>query len=49
MNMISVKYVSAHTGHELRPLELNYLQLPKSTEEVSSVGIPPERIVQGIE
>ncbi len=50
---INVQYISAHTGHELGPNELKYLQLPKSTkEEVSmkiSAGIPPERILQGIE
>lgn len=48
---VNVKYVSAHTGHELGPNELKFLQLPKSTkEDVSmkiSMGIPPERILQG--
>ena len=49
---ITVKYISAHTGHDLGPQELKYLPLPESTkEEVSmkiSLGIPPERILQGM-
>ena len=48
---ISVKYVSAHTGHNLGPQELKHLPLPASTkQEVAmkiSMGIPPERILQG--
>ena len=48
---ITVKYVSAHTGHDLGPQEVKYLPLPESTkQEVStkiSMGIPPERILQG--
>ena len=48
---ITVKYVSAHTGHDLGPQELKYLLLPGSTkQEVAtkiSMGIPPERILQG--
>ena len=50
---ISVKYVSAHTSHDLGPQELKHLPLPESTKaEVSSkisLGIPPERILQGIQ
>ena len=48
---ITVKYVSAHTGHDLGPQEVKYLPLPESTkQEVStkiSMGIPPERILHG--
>ena len=52
---ISVKYVSAHTSHDLGlgPQVLKHLPLPESTKaEVSSkisLGIPPERILQGIQ
>ena len=46
---ITVKYVSAHTGHDLAPEELKYLPLPESTKwEVSmkiNMGIPSERII----
>ena len=49
---IAVKYISAHTGHDLGPHELKHLPLPESTkQEVSmkiSLGIPPERILQGM-
>ena len=48
---ITVKYVSAHTGHDLDPQELKYLPPPESTkQEVCmkiSMGIPPERILHG--
>ena len=48
---ITVKCVSAHTGHDLGPQEVKYLPLPESTkQEVStkiSMGIPPERFLQG--
>ena len=30
---ITVKYISAHTGHDLGPQELKYLPLPESTKE----------------
>ena len=49
---ITVQYVSAHTGHELGPQELKYLQLTESTKEEVYMkigqGIPPKRILQGI-
>ena len=49
---IAVKYISAHTGHDLGPHDLKHLPLPDSTkQEVSmkiSLGIPPERILQGM-
>ena len=48
---VSVKYISAHTGHDLGPQELKYLPLPNSTKEQVamkiSAGIPPDRILQG--
>ena len=47
-----VIYISAHSGHELGPQELQHLSLPKSTkEEISmktSIGVPAERILHGI-
>ena len=50
---ITVRYVSAHTGHDLGPQELKHLPLPESTkQEVSTkitLGIPPERILQGMD
>lgn len=49
---IAVRYVSAHTGHELGPDELKHLPLPRSTkEEISvkmSMGVPAERLLKGI-
>lgn len=48
---ITVKYISAHTGHDLGPQELKFLPLPTSTKEQVakkiSAGIPPDRILQG--
>lgn len=48
---IYVKYISAHTGHDLGPQEFKYLPLPKSTKEQVamkiSAGIPPCRILEG--
>lgn len=48
---VLVKYISAHTGHDLGPQELKCLPLPLSTkEEVArkiSIGVPPNRILQG--
>ena len=48
---VDVKYISAHTGHELGTSELCHLPLPKSVkEEIAmkiSMGIPPERIIEG--
>ena len=49
---IEVKYISAHTAHELGTSELPHLPLPKGVkEEVAlkiSMGIPSERIMEGI-
>ena len=49
---VEVKYISAHTAHELGTLELPHLPLPKGVkEEVAlkiSMGIPAERIMEGI-
>ena len=43
---VEVKYITAHTNHQLDSVELPYLPLPKSArEEVAlkvSKGIPPE-------
>ena len=45
---IEVKYITAHSGHELGAKELAFLPLPKSTKESVAVkvsqGIPAERI-----
>ena len=44
---VSVTYISAHT-HELGPQELKHMPLPGSTkEEVATLGVPPERILEG--
>ena len=49
---VEVKYISAHTAHELGTSELPHLPLPKGVkEEVAlkiSTGIPSERIMEGI-
>lgn len=49
---VAVRYISAHTGHELGQQELKHLPLPRSIkEEVSmkmSMGVPAERLLQGI-
>jgi hypothetical protein len=49
---VEVKYISAHTSHELGTPELPHLPLPKSVkEEIAmkiSTGIPPERILEGL-
>ena len=49
---VEVKYISAHTAHELGTSELPHLPLPKGVkEEVAlqiSMGIPSERIMEGI-
>ncbi len=38
---VSVKYISAHTGHDLGPQELKYLPQPQSTkEQVAMIKIP---------
>ncbi len=48
---IVVRYISAHTGHELGSQELKCLPLPASTKEQValkvSIGIPSARILQG--
>lgn len=48
---VEVKYISAHTGHELGMPELPHLPLPNSVKEEIAVkinmGIPPERIMEG--
>ena len=48
---VSVKYISAHSGHDLGPQELKCLPLPSCTkEEVAvklAIGIPPNRILKG--
>ena len=48
---VEVKYISAHSSHDLGTTELPYLPLPKGVkEEVAiklSLGIPPERIMEG--
>ena len=49
---VEVKYISAHTAHELGTSELPHLPLPKGVkEEVAlkiSMGIPSEQIMEGI-
>ena len=48
---IEVKYISAHSNHDLGTMELPYLPLPKGVKEEIAVkinlGIPPERIMEG--
>lgn len=48
---VSVRYISAHTGHDLGSQELKCSPLPSSTKDQVamkiSAGIPPERILQG--
>ena len=48
---VEVRYISAHTGHELGPTELKHLPLPASVrDEVTlklCMGIPTERILEG--
>lgn len=48
---VAVKYISAHSHHELGACELKHLPLPQSTKlEVSmkiSLGVPTERILEG--
>ena len=48
---VEVKYISAHTAHELGTCELRHLPLPRSVkEEIAikiSMGIPSERIMEG--
>ena len=48
---VEVKYISAHTAHELGTSELPHLPVPKSVkEEIAmkiSMGIPSERILEG--
>ena len=48
---IEVKYISAHSNHDLGTMELPYLLLPKCVkEEIAvkiSLGISPERIMEG--
>ena len=48
---IEIKYISAHSNHDLGSTELPYLPLPKGVkEEIAvkiSLGIPPERIMEG--
>ena len=47
---VEVKYISAHTAHELGTSELPHLPLPKGVkEEKISIGIPSERIMEGIQ
>ena len=49
---VEVKFISAHSGHDLGAAELPHLPLPKGVkEEIAiklSLGIPPERIMEGI-
>ena len=48
---IEVKYISAHTAHELGTPELPCLPLPRGAKEeiamTISMGIPAERIMEG--
>ena len=48
---VEVKYISAHSNHDLGNAELPHLPLPKGVkEEIAiklSLGIPPERIMDG--
>lgn len=48
---VSVRYISAHTGHDLGPQEIKFLPLPESTKEQVAIkisaGIPVQRILQG--
>ena len=48
---VEVKYISAHSNHDLGNTELPHLSLPKGVkEEIAiklSLGIPPERIMDG--
>ncbi len=45
-----MKYISAHTDHDLGPQELK-IPLPKGTKDQVakkiSAGVPPDRILQG--
>ena len=49
---VDIKYISAHSGHDLGTAELPYLPLPKGVKkEIAiklSLGIPLERIMEGI-
>ena len=49
---VEVKYISAHTGHELNSSEIKYLSLPESTKQAVAtklcLGIPSERILEGL-
>lgn len=49
---VSVRYISAHTGHDLGPHELKHLPLPNSTkEEIAmkmSMGVPAQRLLTGM-
>ena len=49
---VEVKFISAHSGHDLGAAELPHLPLPKGVkEEIAiklSLGIQPERIMEGI-
>ena len=50
---VVVKFISAHSGHDLGMTELPYLSLPKGVKEEIAVNcklslrIPPERIMEG--
>ena len=48
---VEVKYIPAHTGHELGSCEIKQLPLPESTKGAVAVklslGIPPARILDG--
>jgi hypothetical protein len=48
---VEVKYISAHSNHDLGNAELPHLPLPKGVkEEIAiklSLGIPSERIMEG--
>lgn len=50
-NHVEVRYITAHTNHQLGAVELPHLPLPKSTrEEVAlkvSKGVSTERILEG--
>ena len=49
---VQVKYITAHTNHQLGATELPFLPLPKSIREEAASkvnkGIPSERILKGM-
>ena len=48
---VKVRYIQAHTGHELGSCEIKHLPLPESTKQVVatklSLRIPSERMLEG--